>query len=206
MLIRRQPQNNSQANFTLRYTLIPDIVQPMAEDPSEFQRRAIALHAAYHAGDLKSIRKLLDDPLGFPNSQQPYELGCAGTPLEYAFCWSPASLIRELLEIGADVNYSVVDGIPALFTLLETDREDKYDLLTLMLDHGADIHQRGINDWTPLHYAVAQRDRKAAEILIAHGADPHLKTRIDAYTSALEDAERYGLDDLAAILRNRTNA
>lgn len=178
----------------------------MAEDPSEFQRRAIALHAAYHAGDLKSIRELLNDPSGFPNSQQPYEMGCAGTPLEYAFCWSPASLIEELLEIGADVNYSVVDGFPALFTLLETDREDKYDLLKLVLDHGADIHQRGINDWTPLHYAVAQRDLEAAEILVAYGADPHLKTRIDNYTSALEDAERNGLKDFAATLRKRSNA
>lgn len=172
----------------------------MAEDPSELQRRAVALHVAYHAGDLAAIRRLLSDPPGFPNSQQPYELGCAGTPLEYAFCWSSASLIHELLEIGADVNYGVDDGFPALFTLLETDREDKYELLTLLLDHGADIHQRGINDWTPLHYAVAQRDLMAVEILLARGADPHLKTRIDDGLSALEEAERSGLDKIAAAL------
>ncbi len=178
----------------------------MAEDPSELQRRAVALHAAYHTGDLAAIRRLLDDPPGFPNSQQPYELGCAGTPLEYAFCWSPAILIHELLDIGADVNYCVEDGFPVLFTLLETDREDKYELLALLLDHGADIHQRGINDWTPLHYAVTQRDLTAVEVLLAGGADPHLKTQIDEGTSALEEAEQSGLDKIVAALTNLTQA
>ncbi|MZR29860.1 ankyrin repeat domain-containing protein [Sneathiella litorea] len=173
----------------------------MAEDPSELQRRAIALHAAYHAGDLKSIRQLLYDPVGFPNSQQPYELGCAGTPLEYAFCWSPISLIRELLEIGADVNYCVDGGFPVLFTLLETDREDKYELLELLLDHGADIHQRGINDWTPLHYAAVQRDLEAVRILLDRGADPHIKTRIINYTSPLEEAENNGYHEIAAVMK-----
>ena len=173
----------------------------MAEDPSDIQRRAIELHAAYHAGDLSAIRRLLDDPPGFPNSQQPYELGCAGTPLEYAFCWSPASLIHDLLEMGADVNYGVDDGFPALFTLLDVEREDKYELLSLVLDHGADILQRGINDWTPLHYAAARRDLKAVEILLAHGADPHLRTRIDEETSALEEAEQSGLDKIVAAMK-----
>ncbi|MCC3304032.1 ankyrin repeat domain-containing protein [Sneathiella sp. HT1-7] len=177
----------------------------MAEDLFELQRRAIALHAAYQAGDLVEIRHLLDDPPGFPNSQQPYELGCAGTPLEYAFCWSPSSLIHALLDIGADVNFSVEDGFPALFTLLETDREDRYELLALLLDHGADIHQRGINDWTPLHYAVVQRDLKAIEILLARGADPCLKTRIDEGTTALEEAVRNGLDKIVEVLKNQAH-
>lgn len=36
-----------------------------------------------------------------------------------------------------------------------------------------------VNDYTPLHLAVAQRDRGAMARLLAHGADPSLKTRID---------------------------
>jgi ankyrin repeat protein len=78
-------------------------------------------------------------------------------------------------------------------------------LLALLLDHGADIHQRGINDWTPLHYAVVQRDLKAIEILLARGADPCLKTRIDEGTTALEEAVRNGLDKIVEVLKNQAH-
>ncbi|MFC4271569.1 ankyrin repeat domain-containing protein [Sneathiella chungangensis] len=172
----------------------------MSKDPTDIQRRAIELDAAYRAGDLETVRRLLGDPPGFPNCPQPFELGCAGAPLDYAFCWSPAAMIYALLALGADVNYDAGDGFPALFTLLETDRADKYELLAHLLDHGADIHRRGINDWTPLHYAAAQRDLRAVEILLSRGADPHLKTRIDEGLSALEEAERNGYHEIAAAM------
>ncbi|MCF8466532.1 MAG: ankyrin repeat domain-containing protein [Sneathiella sp.] len=173
----------------------------MSKDPTDTRRRTIELDAAYRAGDLERIRHLLGDPPGFPNCIQPFELGCAGAPLDYAFCWSPTSMIYELLALGADVNYSENDGFPALFTLLSTDRADKYDLIALLLDHGADIHQRGINDWTALHYAAAQRDLTAVKLLLSRGADPHLKTRIDDNTSALEEAEISGYDEIAAAMK-----
>jgi ankyrin repeat protein len=54
------------------------------------------------------------------------------------------------------------------------------------------VGQRGVNDWTPLHYAVVERDLEAVKILLAHGADPDLRTRIDHYISPIEDAENLG--------------
>ena len=170
---------------------------------SDVHQKALALDRAYREGDLEGVRRLLGHPSGFPNCEQPFELGCGGTPLEYAFCWSPQSLIYDLLRLGADANYSDDDGFPPLFTLLASDREDKYELMTLILDHGADVCQRGFNDWTPLHYAVAQRDIEAVTLLLRRGADPHRPTRIDDGNSPLEDAVALGFDTAVAVMKEQ---
>ncbi len=76
-----------------------------------------------------------------------------------------------------------------------------YDILELLLAHGADIQQRGFNDYTPLHWAVADRNVQAIEFLLAHGADPAARTRIDDCATPLEEAEILGLTDIAAAMR-----
>jgi uncharacterized protein len=39
------------------------------------------------------------------------------------------------------------------------------------------------------------------KLLLAHDANPDLKTRIDDYTSALEDAEAAGFAEAVAVMR-----
>jgi uncharacterized protein len=68
------------------------------------------------------------------------------------------------------------------------------------LEHGADPDVRGINDWTPLHMAVSQDSAAAVRLLLAHGADPRLRTRIDDYDTAREYADTLGLHDLSRLL------
>ncbi len=59
---------------------------------------------------------------------------------------------------------------------------------------------RGINDWTPLHHAVSLRDAEAIGQLLAAGADPSQRTRIDSYSTPLEDAVAQGFAEGAALL------
>lgn len=109
--------------------------------------------------------------------------------------------MRALIELGADPNYEDAAGFPSLLAVLSTDRVDKHELLDLLLAAGADVEQRGINDWTPLHYAAARNDTRAIELLAAHGADLAARTRIDDQTTPIEEAERRGHPQAAAILR-----
>ena len=58
-----------------------------------------------------------------------------------------------------------------------------------------------MNDWTPLHHAAATDDVRAIELLLAHGADPNARTRIDDHATPLAEAEHLGRTEAARILR-----
>src|SRR5262245_31807364 len=134
-----------------------------------------------------------------------------GPCLVYAIYHSPLAFIRALLEIGADPNAPVDDGFPPLIAALSagphapgsTPRQDVHDVLRLLLKRGSDPNQRGINDYTPLHMAVAVRDAGAVQILLDHGGDPDLRTRIDDYDTPLEMARAAGLAEIASLLERR---
>jgi len=161
----------------------------------------IALHEAYVRGDLEAVREFYDDP-DFPNCRGPRGVG--EIVLEYAIYWSPLPFIRRLLELGVEVNYSDHAGFPCLIAALSTTRADKLELLELLLARGADIEQRGHNDYTPLHWAAGHGDTESLELLLRCGADVNARTRIDEYETPLEVAERAGQRDAAERLRRRS--
>jgi ankyrin repeat protein len=133
-----------------------------------------------------------------------------GSCLEYAIYHSPLSFIRTLLEIGADTRPESPNGFPPLIAALSCSRPqpgspgrlDVIEIMQLLLSFGADPHQRGINDYTALHMAVAERNAAAVQLLLAAGADPRIPTRIDDCETPYEIADRAGLDEIAQILAN----
>jgi len=82
-------------------------------------------------------------------------------------------------------------------------RADVDDIIRLLLSHGADPNQRGLNDYTPLHMAVAERQPVAIRMLLDAGADPDLRTRIDDCETPLEIAEAAGLSAIAQLLARK---
>ena len=149
-----------------------------------------AIDDAYRKGNLDALLVALGDPADFPNSLHPLDLALGDFPLEYAIYWSPLAFVQTLLDHGANPNYPDRAGFPSLIAALSTDRSDRLELLRLLLSRGADTAQRGLNDWTPLHYAVNRDDVSAIELLLAHGADVNARTRIDDFTTPLEEAEQ----------------
>jgi ankyrin repeat protein len=127
-------------------------------------------------------------------------VACGDRPLITALQLSPLSFVGRLLELGADPNYDAPDGFPPLIGVIDVDRPDKIEAMRLLLDHGADVGQRGINDWTVLHYAVVRGNLEAVKLLIEHGADPTAATRIDDFTSPLEDARAMGFTEAVTAM------
>jgi len=165
---------------------------------TETQRQSMAMEAALTAGDMDALRQCFAEDPRFPNADDPLT---ATALLALAIYRSPLPLVERLLELGASPNYEALDGFPSVYAALTTDRPDRYALIELLLSRGADVNGRGVNDYTPLHLAVSQRDERAIEILLAHGADPDLKTRIDEYATPLEEAVILGNTEGAQMLR-----
>jgi hypothetical protein len=171
-------------------------------------RKFRRIDEAFHNGDLEGLRAAVDDPAVIPNGRMPDTVGPC---LVYAIYHSPLAFIRTLLEIGADPNAPVDDGFPPLIAALSCGRDfpganrrtDVDDVLRLLLSFGVDPNQRGINDYTPLHMAVAERNLLAVHILLEAGANPEIRTRIDECETPLQAAEAAGLTEFAAVLARK---
>jgi ankyrin repeat protein len=155
------------------------------------------LDEAFRTGDMTALQRLLGGLDGFPNVAAHPAMGAC---LVYAIYHSPIALVGALLEAGADPNWPDADGFPPLVAALSGSaaaagaavRTDVHELLEMLLAAGADVGQRGVNDYTPLHLAAGQGDLGAVDILLAHGADPDEITRIDDFDTALDVAEAEG--------------
>jgi hypothetical protein len=156
------------------------------------------IDAAFREGDMAALCLAVDPSDLVPNGPLPYGIGPC---LEYAIYHSPLSFIRELLEIGADPNPEDHAGFPPLIAALwNSTRPDTMEVVELLLSSGADPDQRGLNDYTALHVAVVEGNRPAVEVLLAAGANPRLRTRIDDLESPLEIARAKGYSEIAEQL------
>lgn len=155
------------------------------------------IEAAYLRGDLDALRAALGHPADFPNTRD----DCGGSCLVNALYRAPISLVAQLLDLGADANEVVEDGFPPLFAALGTTHADAAERVALLLSHGANPQQRGVNDYTALHQAACLDNAEAVRLLLAAGADPQARTRIDHYATALEEAEHFDHHAGAAALR-----
>jgi ankyrin repeat protein len=170
--------------------------------PHHRLRRWQAAEAAATRGDLGAFRAALGAPAGFPAGRLGLDFhGCADWPLDIAIRCAPPAFVAALIRLGADPRAPADDGFPPLFQAIDAPREDRHAVLAALLEAGADPEQRGLNDGTALHHAVARRDLGAVRLLLAHGADPGARTRIDDLSTPVEDAEAAGFAEAAAVLR-----
>jgi ankyrin repeat protein len=80
-------------------------------------------------------------------------------------------------------------------------REDRVELVRVLVDAGADLERRGINGWTALHAAASANDADMVRVLLEAGASPAARTGVDDDATPLEEAERVGALQAAELLR-----
>src|SRR5204863_6442011 len=98
------------------------------------------------------------------------------TPLNIGGKAGSASVVRELLKAGADVNAMTTNGAAPLHFAAQSGDPDA---VGAMLDKGANANARE-TEWgqTPLLFA-AEYDRPAAiKVLLKRGADPSIHTTV----------------------------
>jgi uncharacterized protein len=171
------------------------------EDRCERHRLFKAIDDAFKAGNFEDLGRALGGSCRWFDEPMPFELGL-GHPLEYAIYWSPIAFISKMMDEGSNPNYDDHSGFPAIIAALSADRSDRLEIVRVLINRGADPNGRGVNDWTPLHHAVSLRDIDAIRLLLAAGACPTLKTRIDDRATALEAAEGAGFEAGASLLRD----
>lgn len=122
--------------------------------------------------------------------------------IRLAVGWGRAVSVRWLIDHGAPVRIEADDGFPLLHIAIDLAQPMRLTLLRMLIAAGADIHERGINDWTPLHRAAIMADEATMAFLIAAGADRDARTRIDDCATAEEEARNLGRHAAADFIRD----
>lgn len=148
--------------------------------------RAISVLQSGGVKELEAVEHELD---GFPTGIDPLIGRCW---IINAIDLGSVRSIRWMLGRGVELTFRDKEGYTPVLSALERQREDRLEVLELLLRAGAPVNLKGVNDWTPAHMAAARDDVDALRVLVAYGADLSIRTEIDDYATPIEEARNLG--------------
>ncbi|KAK2575935.1 hypothetical protein KPH14_007297 [Odynerus spinipes] len=83
-------------------------------------------------------------------------------------------IVVYLVENGADILKANYNGGTCLINSVQS-----VELCTFLLNHGADVNARDIQNKTALHYAIQEHRLRATKLFLKHNADPHIRSRFN---------------------------
>ncbi len=150
-----------------------------------------ALLWAVHWNDLETANLLLGAGAN-ANSSDDHGV----TPLHQAAQNANAAMVERLIKAGANPNAAEFSGLSPLMIAAHT---GNVQVVKLLLDHGAYVNAKTVETKsTALMWAVSDRNREVAQVLIAAHADVHASTA-KGFTPLLY-AARNGDIEMATIL------
>lgn len=172
-LIHHAAVNNSSK--TLKYLLVDLGVQK--DSLTEDDNRETALNIAADMGFLESVKVLVKkgcDP-SLPDSKGRNSIHAAARSgkLKIVKCifekqqrYAPSSLVNRLSDDGQTPLHSAVQG-------------ENLEIISTLLDAGADPKVGGASTTSPLHLAAEKGQTKIAAILLKHTKDPNCRDQED---------------------------
>jgi len=155
------------------------------------------LHYAAELNLPEIIKILLDNGSDPTQTQRQY----SETPLHTAVIGyteaGSVKAIQALLDGGVDVDIRAASMMtPIMYMLFNGNPSQMTEIVTMLLDGGADLTSQDVNGDTALHYAARQGRSEVIPLLIEHGAVLDMEN--DNGETALDIAVN---DQIAAILR-----
>ena len=162
----------------------------------EFIDAQVGIFAAAVNGRTDELRSLVENDPALVNAYSPDGF----TPLGLAAFFGHAEAVEALLAAGADVNLTSRESMkmPPLGSAMAVQRND---IARTLIEHGADVNAKAVNDLTALHTAAARGNLEAAKLLLDHGADINASST-DGKTP-LSYAEEHNHPEMVEFLQNR---
>ena len=132
----------------------------------EFLDAQVGIFAAAAKGQTDELRSLVEKDPSLVNTHSPEGF----TPLGLAAFFGHPETVQALLTAGADPNLTSQESMkmPPLGSAMAVQRND---IARILIEHGADVNGKAVNDLTALHTAAARGNLEAAKLLLDHGAN-----------------------------------
>jgi ankyrin repeat protein len=154
------------------------------------------------AGDVTALEEIASIVEGFPSGKDDF---VSRHWITNAIDCGTKEVVAWMLSKKVPVVFRDDEGCTVLHSAIDREKPDRFEIIRMLLEAGADINAHGFNDWTPAHQAAVRDDVESLKILVEAGADLSIQTRIDNYATPLEEAEILGKSPNAvAYLRNIT--
>jgi ankyrin repeat protein len=143
----------------------------------EEQKQRVALHGVSTKDGIRVISfATIDD------HNKPDDVSFAGLIAER----QDAAMVEHLLQLGANPNAKTADGIPALVAamhmgdraLIGSGIAPNFEIITVLLDHGADPNALNKSWQTPLMAAALSGDERLVKLLIDHKANVNIGSKV----------------------------
>lgn len=186
--------NGASAILVATYHMKPDVVNALVELGAP-----IDIFEASVLGKVDRIQEILKSNPARVSEHAPDGF----TPVALAAFFGQAQAVKALIAAGANVNAAAKN--PLKVQALHAAVAGRHlEVVKAVLDAGADPNAQQQAGFRPMHEAGTNANRKLAELLLAHGADPSLPN--DEGKSAIDFARDKGHAEFADWLQTQRPA
>lgn len=190
-LLRARDANGASVVLLATYNMQPDVANVLVELGAP-----VDIFEASVLGKVDRIREIVE---GNPDRVSEYAPD-GFTPVALAAFFGQLPAVKALIAAGADVTAAAKNGLKVQ-ALHAAVAGRNLEIVSAILAAGADSNAQQQAGFRPIHEAGTHANRKLAELLLAHDADPSLPN--DEGKSAIDLARERGHEEFATWLEQQ---